>query len=329
MSKVVKFKQTGEPDVLQLIEEDVAAPAKGEIQIKVAAIGLNRAEAMFRRGQYLEAPELPAKIGYEASGTITALGDGVEGFNVGDAVSTIPNFSMNEYGVYAELTNVPASAVTHYPANLSFEEATSIWMQYLTAYGALIDIAKIQPDDFVLIPAASSSVGLAAIQLCNLVGAVPIAMTRSSDKKQTLLDHGAKHVVVSDEADVIESVNKITQNQGVRVVFDPVAGPMLETLAEVTAQQGIIFQYGALSSEPTPFPLFTVLAKGITLRGYTLFEFTSNPQALASARDEIYGWLESAQLKPVVAKTFPLDDIVKAHQFMESNSQLGKIVVTV
>ena len=104
---------------------------------------------------------------------------------------------------------------------------------------------------------------------------------------------------------------------------------MLETLAEVTAQQGIIFQYGALSSEPTPFPLFTVLAKGITLRGYTLFEFTSNPQALASARDEIYAWLESAQLKPVVAKTFPLDDIVKAHQFMESNSQLGKIVVTV
>ncbi|KGM06214.1 Quinone oxidoreductase [Methylophaga thiooxydans] len=329
MSKVVKFKQTGEPDVLQLIEEDVAAPAKGEIQIKVSAIGLNRAEAMFRRGQYLEAPELPAKIGYEASGTITALGDGVEGFNVGDAVSTIPNFSMNEYGVYAELTNVPASAVTHYPANLSFEEATSIWMQYLTAYGALIDIAKIQPDDFVLIPAASSSVGLAAIQLCNLVGAVPIAMTRISDKKQTLLDHGAKHVVVSDEADVIESVNKITQNLGVRVVFDPVAGPMLETLAAVTAQQGIIFQYGALSSEPTPFPLFTVLAKGITLRGYTLFEFTSNPQALASARDEIYGWLESAQLNPVVAKTFPLDDIVKAHQFMESNSQLGKIVVTV
>lgn len=248
---------------------------------------------------------------------------------MGDAVSTIPNFSMNEYGVYAELTNVPASAVTHYPANLSFEEATSIWMQYLTAYGALIDIAKIQPDDFVLIPAASSSVGLAAIQLCNLVGAVPIAMTRISDKKQTLLDHGAKHVVVSDEADVIESVNKITQNLGVRVVFDPVAGPMLETLAAVTAQQGIIFQYGALSSEPTPFPLFTVLAKGITLRGYTLFEFTSNPQALASARDEIYGWLESAQLNPVVAKTFPLDDIVKAHQFMESNSQLGKIVVTV
>lgn len=329
MSKVVKFNQTGDPDVLHIVNETVAAPEAGEIQIKVEAIGLNRAEAMFRRGQYLETPDLPAKIGYEASGTITALGDGVEGFNIGDAVSTIPNFSMNQYGVYAELTNVPATAVSHYPANLSWEQATSIWMQYLTAYGALIDIAKIQKDDFVLIPAASSSVGLAAIQLCNLIGAVPIAMTRTSDKKQTLLDFGAKHVVVSQDDDVITTVDKITEGEGVRVVFDPVAGPMLETLAAVTAQQGIIFQYGALSSEPTPFPLFSVLGKGISIRGYTLFEFTSNPQALATARSDIYSWLENAELKPVVAKTFKLDDIVEAHQYMESNSQLGKIIVTV
>lgn len=329
MSKVVKFNQTGEPEVLHIVDETVAAPAAAEIQIKVEAIGLNRAEAMFRRGQYLETPELPAKIGYEASGTITAIGDGVEGFNIGDAVSTIPNFSMNQYGVYAELTNVPATAVSHYPANLSWEQATSIWMQYLTAYGALIDIAKIQKNDFVLIPAASSSVGLAAIQLCNLIGAVPIAMTRTSDKKQILLDVGAKHIVVSQDDDVITTVDKITEGKGVRVVFDPVAGPMLETLAAVTAQHGIIFQYGALSSEPTPFPLFSVLGKGISIRGYTLFEFTSNPQALATARSDIYSWLENAELKPIIAKTFKLDDIAKAHQYMESNSQFGKIIVTV
>lgn len=329
MSKVVKFNQTGEPDVLQIVDETVDAPAAGEIQIKVAAIGLNRAEAMFRSGQYLEAPEFPAKIGYEASGTITAIGEGVEGFKVGDAVSTIPNFSMNQYGAYAALTNMPVSAVTHHPANLSWEEATSIWMQYLTAYGALIDIAKMQADDYVLIPAASSSVGLAAIQICNLIGAVPIAMTRSNDKKQSLLDFGAKHVVVSQDDDVITTIEQITHGKGVQIVFDPVAGPMLETLAAVTAQHGIIFQYGALSTEPTPFPLFSVLAKGITVRGYTLFEFTSNPEALTTARNEIYGWLESAQLKPVVAKTFSLDNIVQAHQYMEANKQFGKIVVTV
>lgn len=329
MSKVVKFNQTGEPDVLQIVDETVSRPAAGEIQIKVAAIGLNRAEAMFRRGQYLETPELPAKIGYEASGTITAIGEGVEGFKVGDAVSTIPNFSMNQYGAYAELTNMPAAAVSHHPANLSWEEATSIWMQYLTVYGALIDIAKMQADDYVLIPAASSSVGLAAIQICNLIGAIPIAMTRSNDKKQSLLDFGAKYVVVSQDDDVITTIEQITHGKGVQIVFDPVAGPMLETLAAVTAQHGIIFQYGALSTEPTPFPLFSVLAKGITVRGYTLFEFTSNPEALTTARNEIYGWLESGQLKPVVAKTFSLDNIIQAHQYMEANKQFGKIVVTV
>lgn len=329
MSKVVKFNQTGEPDVLQIVDETVSRPAAGEIQIKVAAIGLNRAEAMFRRGQYLETPELPAKIGYEASGTITAIGEGVEGFKVGDAVSTIPNFSMNQYGAYAELTNMPAMAVSHHPANLSWEEATSIWMQYLTVYGALIDIAKMQADDYVLIPAASSSVGLAAIQICNLIGAIPIAMTRSNDKKQSLLDFGAKHVVVSQDDDVITTIEQITHGKGVQIVFDPVAGPTLETLAAVTAQHGIIFQYGALSTEPTPFPLFSVLAKGITVRGYTLFEFTSNPEALTTARTEIYGWLESGQLKPLVAKTFSLDNIIQAHQYMEANKQFGKIVVTV
>jgi NADPH:quinone reductase-like Zn-dependent oxidoreductase len=329
MSKVIKFLQTGEPDVLQIVDETVPAPAPGEVQIQVEAIGLNRAEVMFRRGQYLEEPVLPAKIGYEAAGTVSAVGEGVEGFNTGDAVSTIPNFSMNQYGVYGEIVNVPASAVAFHPSNLGWEEASSIWMQYLTAYGALIDIAKMQPDDFVLIPAASSSVGLAAIQLCNLVGAVPIALTRTTGKKQALLDHGARHVVVSEEEDVVARINSITDNQGVRIVFDPVGGPMLETLAAVSAQHAIIFQYGALSPQPTPFPLFSVLAKGLTIRGYTLFEFTSDPAALKRATDDIYGWLKNAQLSPTIAKTFKLDDIVEAHRYMESNSQLGKIVVTV
>ena len=329
MSKVVRFNQTGEPDVLKLVDEEVPPPGEGEIQIQVAAIGLNRAEAMFRRGQYLEAPQFPARLGYEAAGTIKTVGENVHGYKVGDAVSTIPNFPLNRYGVYGEVINVPVTAVAFHPLNLSWEEAAAVWMQYLTAYGALIDIAKMQPDDFVLIPAASSSVGLAAIQLCNLVGAVPIAMTRHSDKKQELLHHGARHVVVSEEEDVIAAVENITEGQGARIIFDPVGGPMLATLAEVASSHGIIFQYGALSPEPTPFPLFSVLGKGLTIRGYTLFEFTQDPQQLKRAKDDIYGWLEGAQLKPLIAKTFSLDEIVEAHRYLESNTQLGKIIVTV
>ena len=329
MSKIVRFSSTGDPDVLKLIDEDVPAPAANEVQIRVAAIGLNRAEAMFRRGQYLEAPDLPARIGYEASGTVIAVGDAVDEFKVGDAVSTIPNFSMNRYGVYGEVANLPDSAVTYYPGNLSWEQAASIWMQYLTAYGALIDIAKIQPDDLVVIPAASSSVGLAAIQICNLVGAVPIVLTRTATKKTALLEQGAKHVVVTEAEDPVAAIEMISNGQGARVVFDPVAGPMLNTLAEITATHGIIFQYGALSPEATPFPLFPVLAKGLTIRGYTLFEFTSEPERLATAKKTIYEWLQSSLITPVIAKTFTLDQIVDAHRYMESNNQLGKIVVTV
>src|SRR5262249_23658670 len=153
-------------------------PGKGEVQIRVKALGLNRAESMFRRGQYLEEPKLPARLGYEAAGTVAAVGPGVQGFKVGDAVSTIPSFSLNQYGLYGDLANAPTHAVTLHRANLSWEEAAAVWMQYLTAYGALIDIGKLARGDTVLIPGASSSVGLAAIQIANRVGAVPVALTR-------------------------------------------------------------------------------------------------------------------------------------------------------
>src|SRR5438105_15492293 len=140
-----------------------------EVQITVKALGLNRAEAMFRSGQYLEDPKLPARLGYEAAGTVAAVGLGVKGFKVGDAVSTIPSFSLNQYGLYGDLANAPVHAVTHHPATLSWVEAAAVWMQYMTAYGALIDIGKLAKGDTLLIPAASSSVGLAAIQIATRI----------------------------------------------------------------------------------------------------------------------------------------------------------------
>ena len=184
------------------------------MQIRVKALGLNRAESMFRSGQYLENPRLPARLGYEAAGTVAAVGPGVQGFKVGDAVSTIPSFSQNEYGVYGDLTNAPAHAVAHHPASLSWVDAAAIWMQYVTAYGALIEIAKLTKGDTLLIPAASSSVGLAAIQIANRVGAIPIALTRGKSKRQVLLDAGAAHVVASDEQDLVKEVLGITGGKG-------------------------------------------------------------------------------------------------------------------
>ena len=329
MARIVRFDQTGGPEVLQIRDEIVPPPAHGEIQIAVHALGLNRAEVMFRSGQYLEAPQLPARLGYEAAGTVAAIGEGVSGFAVGDAVSTIPAFSLNEHGVYGELVNVPATAVAKHPASLPWEVAAAVWMQYMTAYGALVDIAAARPGDFVLIPAASSSVGLAAIEIANLSGAVPIAVTRTNAKREALLKAGAQHVIVTAEQDLVAEVNSITAGKGARIIFDPVGGPGLNQLAEAAAQDGIIFLYGALSTEPTPLPLLPVLGKRLTIRGYVLFELTTDAARLERGKRFILNGLEQGKLKPVIARTFTLDQIVEAHRYMESNQQIGKIIVTV
>lgn len=329
MARIVRFNKTGGAEVLQIVEESVMAPASDEVQIQVHAIGLNRAETMYRNGMYLEAPQFPSRLGYEASGRVAAVGKNVTEFKVGDAVSTIPAFSMNQYGSYGELVNMPVHAVAKHPANLSWEQATAIWMQYITAYGALIEIADIKAGEFVLITAASSSVGLASIEIANMIGAIPIAITRKSDKKDALLKAGAKYVISSEDQDIVAEVNKITQGKGAHVVFDPVAGPTINKLAEATAQGGIIFQYGALSTEPTPLPLFTILSKQLTIRGYTLFELSTNPLRLAKAKQFVIEGLNSGKLKPTIAKTFPFEQIAEAHRYMESNEQLGKIVVTI
>ncbi|MEX0828126.1 MAG: zinc-dependent alcohol dehydrogenase family protein [Haliea sp.] len=329
MSKVVRFHSTGGPDVLQIEDIEVGEPGLNEVRVRIEAIGLNRAEVMFRSGQYLEEPRLPAPIGYEAAAVIEAVGAGVNDFAIGEPVCVIPAFSMNDYGIYAEQAIVPAYSVVKRPANIDAVSAAAVWMSYPTAWGALFDIAHMTFGDTVLITAASSSVGLTAIQMANSVGAIPVAITRTRAKADALKAAGAAHVIVSDEQDIAAEVMAITDNQGARIVFDPVGGPILEQLAEATARFGIIFQYGALSTEATPFPLFPALAKGLTIRGYTLFEFITNPERLQRCVEFVNKGLDSGRFKPVIARTFTLDQIVEAHRYIESNEQFGKIVVEV
>lgn len=329
MARIVRFHQTGGPEVLRIEQVDVAPPGPGEVRIAVKALGLNRAEAMFRSGHYLDPPRFPARLGYEAAGTVAELGEGVQGLEVGDAVSTIPAFSQNEYGVYGDTAIVPAFAVAKHPASLSWAEAAAVWMQYITAYGALIDIAGLQGGDTLLIPAASSSVGIAAIQIARMIGATPVALTRGSGKRKPLLDAGAAHVIATGEQDLVAEAIKLTGGKGARIVFDPVGGPTVAKLTAAMAERGILFLYGALSTDPTPLPLMEVVAKSLTIRGYVLFEITGDPQRLERATKFIVDGLSAGTLKPLVAKTFPLDQIVEAHRYMESNQQVGKIVVMV
>jgi NADPH:quinone reductase-like Zn-dependent oxidoreductase len=231
--------------------------------------------------------------------------------------------------VYGEVAIVPVDAIAVYPGKLSYEEGTSIWMQYLTAYGALIHQGHLAKGDFILITAASSSVGIAAIEIAKAEGAISIATTRTSRKKAELLALGADHVVATEEEDLAARVDKITSGKGARIVFDPIGGKGLPALAAAAASSGIIFEYGALSTDPTPFPLFSVLGKHLTIKGYTLFEVVGDSAAFPKARQYVFDHLASGDFKPRIDKTFPLDKIVEAHRYMESNAQIGKIVVTV
>lgn len=329
MPKIVRFHELGGPEVLKIEEAETPLPLKDEVIIKVKAFGLNRAEALFRNGRYLQKAVLPSRIGYEAAGHIESVGEGVTDLKVGDLVSVIPPPSQALYGVYGEVATVPASYVVKHPANLSYDEAAASWMQYLTGYGALVYVANIQPGDFVIITAASSSAGLGAIQLCLLAGAIPIATTRTSAKKQQLLDAGAKYVIVTDEENLTERVLEITQGKGAQVAYDSVGGKGTTAIAECMSFKGIIIVFGALSLQPTVFPLGTALTKCLTMRGYTLWELIQDKKALKVAVDYLYNALELKVLKPIISKTFPFKQVVEAHRYLEENNQFGKVVVTV
>ena len=329
MPKIIRFDKFGGPEVLRFKEETSKQPGKGEVRLKVQAAGLNRAESMFFHGQYVEPPKLPGGIGYEAAGVVEAVGPDVDKTWVGKRVATIPSFSMNDYAMLGEEVIAPAAALGEYPTNLSAAEGAAVWMQYLTAYGALVAIAHLAKGDFVVIPAASSSVGIAAMEIAKTEGAISIATTRKSNKKAELLSLGADHVIATEEEDIVARVKEITGGKGARVIFDPVAGPFLEKLAEAAASGGIIFQYGLLSMQPTPFPLLTALGKGLSIRGYSLMEITRNPAKLAPAKKYVYDRLADGRFRPKIAKIFPFAQTVEAYKYLESNAQVGKVVITV
>lgn len=328
-AKIVRFHETGNPEVLKLEEMALPEPDNGEVRLRVHAIGLNRAEVMFRRGHYLVAPKFPSKIGYEASGIVEAVGPGVDQKILGMKLSSVPCFDLGKYGVYGEVAILPAYALAAYPEKLSFVEATSIWMQYMTAYGALVHYGKVSKGDYVLITAASSSVGIAAIEITRAQGAISIATTRTQAKKEELLKLGADHVIVTNDENLPTRIKEITKGQGARIIFDPVAGKDIEKLAEAAADKGIIFVYGNLANEPMPYPLFTALSKGLTIRGYTLFELSTDLNLRKEAEKYIFDHITQGDFKPRIARIFSLDQIVAAHQYMESNEQIGKIVVKV
>ena len=284
---------------------------------------------MWRVDDYIEPVKFPAGLGYEAAGIVDAVGKDVSGFAVGDDVNVIPSFSMNDYATYGEVILVPDHAVVRQPKELSFTEAASVWMMFVTAYGALIEDAKVTKGDFVLIPAASSSVGLAAIQIANYAGATTVALTRTSTKKQQLLDAGAAHVIATEEVDLVGEVMRITNGQGARVAFDPVGGPGFPKLISALAFGGIIYIYGLLATGVTPLPVLEMIAKVTTIKAHSISLTSGDETRRKAAIEFVTKGLQTGALNPVIDRIFTFDEMADVHRYLEQNGQFGKIVVTV
>ncbi|WP_251096012.1 zinc-dependent alcohol dehydrogenase family protein [Streptomyces sp. Caat 7-52] len=331
MAKTVRFHETGGPEVLRLEDVEPGEPGPGEVLLRIEAIGVNRADGLFRSGRYIDpVKRFPARLGNEAAGVVEAVGPGVTTVAPGQPVSVVPSFSHNDYGVYAERALVPASALLPRSPEVDPVGGAAVWMPYLTAYGAMVEVGGIRAGDVVVVNAASSSLGLAAIQTANRLGATPVAVTRTPAKRERLLDDGAAEVIVSDEEDVAGRVLELTGGRGAESVLDAVAGPGVLDLGRAVAAGGTLLLWGMQSGEPTPFPGFDLGMPALNMRTYTVTrEVLAIPERMRRAVAFVDSGLRTGSLRPVVDRTFPLEDVVEAHRYMEAGAQYGKIVLTV
>lgn len=328
-ARIITFTEAGEPDVLKIETVGIPAPGPEEVRITVKAMGLNRADAMFRRGQYIENPVFPARLGYEASGIVEAIGSGVSHIQVGDVVSVVPAFSLNKYATHGELIIVPAYTVEKHPESLTFEQAAALWTVYMTAYGMVVDTAKTEKGQYIVINAASSGVGLAAIQTVNAVGAVSIAITTTASKRDALISAGANHVIITSEQNVTSEILRITDNKGANTLLDAVGGELLAQIIPAMAFHGKVYIYGTLSPEQTSIAAMDILSRALKISGFLVNEVNSDQTRQRAGKDFIYSGLASGKLKPIIAKVFAFDEFILAHKYLESNQQVGKVIVTV
>ncbi|MET8427689.1 zinc-dependent alcohol dehydrogenase family protein [Nocardia sp. NPDC004860] len=327
MPRVVVFNQFGGPDVMHIVEEPVVEPGAGEVRVRIEAFAVNPLDQMMRSGASSASVPLPhARLGVEGTGVVDALGSEIAGLQVGDPVilTAIPDASVR--GSYAEYTTVPASRVIARPAGLAITEAAAIWVAYSTAYGALIEKAKMRPGDHVLITAASGGVGRAAMQIANQIGAVPIAITRHTANKDDLVAAGAAAVIATDHVDVAEAVRHHTGGTGADIILDVVMGPGQQDLLEAARPGGTLVAAGFLDPRPTPFPRSAPL----TIFSHRSFEHTLDAVVVKRMAAFLNAGVRLGALRPAIDKVFALVDVVEAHRHLEQGLHKGKkIIVTV
>ena len=327
MPKVLRLHEFTGPDGLRIDDITKPDPKGNEVRFNVEAFALNYGDFELMENGYVFSIDLPSRMGDEASGIVDAIGPEVTQFKIGDRVSSMP--WMNEgYGVNGEFAIVPETFLAKYPENLTAAEGCSIWVTYLTAYYALVEISKIKKDDFILITAASSSAGLAAMDVAHLLGATAIGTTRTSENKQFLIDAGVDHVIVTSKEDISERVQDISKGKGARVIYDPIGGPLVMKYAGAMGQNCDIYLYGGMDPRPTVIPEMEMIRKAAVARPYSVYNHIYDKEQRERGVKYIYEALESGKIKPRVDRTYPLEDFRKAFDYqLKGKGRTGKIII--
>ena len=321
--KAILVSQPGDPEVMQYRETPDPVPGEGELLVRVHAAALNRADLMQRRGGYAPPPGASPILGLELAGEVVQA---VPSWQVGDRVMAVVTG-----GAYAELVVVPAGMAMRIPDNLTYEQAAAIPEAFLTAYLNLFTLGKLQAGETVLIHAGASGVGTAGIQLARAAGARVIVTAGSEDKLAFCKELGAEVAIYYKQESFAQRVLEVTDQRGVNVILDFVGAAYWNANLQALALDGRLMLIGMMGGAAGQLEIDTIMAKRLTITGTTLRR-TPMPQKIELTRQFANFALprfERGELKPIVSAVYPLREAAAAHRLMESNQNIGKIVLKV
>jgi NADPH2:quinone reductase len=314
---------------LKLGEVPLAQPGPGEIRLKVEAFALNWGDMDLCWDRYsFSFPKFPTPIGIEAAGIVDAIGPGVSGIALGSRYCTLPYFYYNR-GASTDTLVIHANYVTPAPKSLSAVESASIWMQYMTAYFPLAEIKKVGKGDCVLVTAATSTAGAAALEIGRILGATMIGTTRFEKNSLYLREMGADHVVVTKKGEGLDGgIKTATGGKGVIAVFDPVGASLTNHYSKALAKGATIFFYGFLDSKFPTLPFIDMFQANATFHTYSLFNYVEDPVLCRKGTDFVHKMIEAGELKPRIDRVFPMEQYVEAFDYLASvRDGHGKVVV--
>lgn len=324
--RYVLAPEPGPPEVLTMGQTQVPAPKPGEVLLRVAFAGVNRPDCVQRAGGYPPPPDASPILGLEVSGTIVALGEGVEQWRIDDAVC-----ALTPGGGYAEYCATPAAFCLPLPRGLSLLEAASLPENYFTVWHNVIERGRLQAGETLLVHGGSSGIGLAAIQLAKAFAATVVTTVGSAAKVAFCRDMGADHVINYHEQEFAAEVARITAKRGVDLVLDMVGGDYIERNLKCLALEGRLVIIAFLHGSRVEVDWRHIMLKRLTVTGSTMRASPlERKAAIARAlRERVWPLFEAGKLKPVIYRVFPLQEAAAAHSLMESSEHIGKIMLVV